>query len=228
VRKPALGTLAAVLSVSLLGAAPPAAEKKQPATAADRAVQTQLGRVLPEVSFDKVPLSDVVDFLRDVTGADVFLNWKALEDARIDRDTPVTIRLRDATFAKALDAILKAVGGRATKLGYAVQDGVISISTANDLAQDTVTRVYDVRDLLRGGADAKQEEAAVKLLTDSIDPASWREHGGQLGSVRFLSGQLIVTQPAENHKAIANLLRQTRTLIGLPQKEEREVQMERR
>lgn len=216
------------------GAGRPAAEERQ--SAENKAVQAQLGRVLPEVSLDKVPLGDVIDFLRDVTGANVFVNWKALEDARIDRNTPVTVRLRDVTFAKALDGVLKSVGGRATKLGYTIDDGVISISTADDLARNTFTRVYDVRDLMRaaGGGDTKQadaerEAAVVKLLTDTIDPASWREHGGELGSARYLNGQLIVTQSEDNHKAVVNLLRQTRTLLGLPAKEEgREYPIEKR
>ena len=62
----------------------------------DRAVQAQLDRPLPELQFDGVGFSDVIDFLRDVSGANIFVNWKSLEAAGVDRNAPVTARLRKA------------------------------------------------------------------------------------------------------------------------------------
>ena len=191
----------------------------------DQAVQAQLGRRLPEINFDRVGLTDVVDFLRDVTNANIFINWKALEAAGVERNAPVTVRLKDVAFGKALDTVLKSAGGDAVKLAYAVDDGVITVSTADDLAQDVITRVYDVRDLVRAKAGAAGEAAApadearfetvTRLVTGSVAPGSWRDRGGTTGSVRAMAGQLIVTQTAENHEAIANLLAQTRKLMGL-------------
>lgn len=114
----------------------------------DRATQAQLDRSLPELSFEGVGFGDVVDFLRDVSGANIFVNWKSLEAANIDRTAPVTLKLRNVKFAKALNLILANVSGGATKLGYTIDDGVITISTADDLANNKLTRVYDIRDLI--------------------------------------------------------------------------------
>ncbi|MDB5330413.1 MAG: hypothetical protein JWP03_1564 [Phycisphaerales bacterium] len=114
----------------------------------DRAVQAQLDRQLPELQFDGVGFSDVVDFLRDVSGANVFVNWKTLEGAGIDKNAPVTAKLRNVKFSKALAVILDSVGGGTTKLGYTIDDGVITISTSEDLSKNTITRVYDIRDLI--------------------------------------------------------------------------------
>jgi len=114
----------------------------------DRAVAAQLDRNLPEVAFDQVGFSDVIDFLRDVSGANLFVNWKSLEAAGIDRNTPVTARLHNVKVSKALNVILDSVGGGQTKLGYTVDDGVITISTQEDLSKNVVVRVYDIRDLI--------------------------------------------------------------------------------
>ena len=38
---------------------------------ADQATQAQLDKKLPELNFNAIPFSDVVDFLRDVTGANI-------------------------------------------------------------------------------------------------------------------------------------------------------------
>jgi type II secretory pathway component GspD/PulD (secretin) len=116
--------------------------------AEDRAVVAQLERSLPELAFDGVGFSDVVDFLRDVSSANIFVNWKALEAAGIDRNAAVTARLRNVKFSKALRIILDSVGSDTAKLGYTVDEGVITISTAEDLSGNTLTRVYDIRDLI--------------------------------------------------------------------------------
>ncbi|MGH7213518.1 MAG: hypothetical protein ACREIT_01960, partial [Tepidisphaeraceae bacterium] len=60
----------------------------------DQAVQAQLDRQLPEVRFDAVGFSDVIDFLRDVSGANIFVNWRALEQAGVDKNARVSARLR--------------------------------------------------------------------------------------------------------------------------------------
>ena len=114
----------------------------------DRAAQAQLERQLPEITFDGTGFGDVIDFLRDVSGANIFVNWKALETATIDRNAPVTLKLRNIKFSKALDLILANVGGGTTQLGYTIDEGVISISTLDELAKNTVNRVYDIRDLI--------------------------------------------------------------------------------
>jgi hypothetical protein len=48
------------------------------------------------------------------------------------------------------------------------------------------------------------------LIMETIDPDSWRDNGGSLGALRELNGQLIVSQAARNHEALAQLLKQLR------------------
>ena len=115
----------------------------------DRLVQTQLEKRLPELKFDGTPFEDVIDFLRDMTGANIFVNWKALETAGIDRKAPVTARLRDVKFSKVLTTVLGSVSADpANRLDYTVDEGVITISTATELSGAVLTRVYDITDLV--------------------------------------------------------------------------------
>jgi type II secretory pathway component GspD/PulD (secretin) len=116
----------------------------------DAALQAQLDRRLPELHFNANGFADVVDFLRDVTGANIYVDWPALERASISRDAPVTARLRDIKFSKALELIFKSVEGEDDdrKLGYTLDEGVITISTRKELNKNVVTRRYDINDLL--------------------------------------------------------------------------------
>jgi general secretion pathway protein D len=113
----------------------------------DQAVQAQLDRRLNSVQLPQVALTDAIDFLRDLTGANILVNWKALEADGIDKQTTqVSVTLHDVKFSKVLDIILQEAG--AGKLGYTIDEGVIEISTQDELNKAVVTRVYDITDLL--------------------------------------------------------------------------------
>lgn len=209
-----------------------------------QALLAQLGRKLPEVKFDGVPFTDVIDFFRDTTKTNIFVNWKAIDDAGIDRKAPVTARLYNARFAKALQIILDSVSTPKSNLKFVIDEGVITVSTAADFARNVLTRVYDVRDLVtvipdfgpplaqpnppvpstrpatsQPTAQGRSREQLVKelvlLITETVDPESWREAGGNVGNLRELSGQLVVTQTPENHRSIVMLLERMRELRGI-------------
>ena len=117
-----------------------------PAASAQSARRT-LGRVLPEVKFDGVALEECIDFLRDVSGANIHVNWRALEASGITQDTPVTLRLRSVSIAKVLSLLLNEAGGGDT-LAYDMDENVISITTKEQANQRLITRIYPVDDLL--------------------------------------------------------------------------------
>lgn len=215
---------------------------------ADRETHRRLQQSVPEIRFEAIGFEAVVDFLRDLQGLNIHVNWKALEAAGIDRDTEITTKLRDVRFEKALGLILDDVGGGDIPLGYVIDEGVIQISTRDDLNRKTVTRVFDIRDLIVripqfGGApslelastesggeggtgtdiwgddeDEDDEEDVpgrhelitqiMDLLRQTIDPDSWRENGGSVGSLRELNGQLIVTQTGSAQRQLLDLLRE--------------------
>jgi hypothetical protein len=106
-----------------------------------------LGRMLPEVKFQGSSLKDCVDFLRDVSGANIHVNWRALEAAGINGDTPVNLRLREVSLRKILTTLLNETGAGGT-LTYYVSEGVIEITTSEIADKEMITRVYPVDDLL--------------------------------------------------------------------------------
>jgi hypothetical protein len=94
----------------------------------------QLDRRLPLIKFAGNGLADVVDFLRDVTGTNLFVNWRALEAASIEKDAPVNATLDRLKLFDALESTLAGVDDGKIELGYVIDDcGVIVISTRNDL-----------------------------------------------------------------------------------------------
>ncbi|HTL30544.1 MAG TPA: M56 family metallopeptidase, partial [Tepidisphaeraceae bacterium] len=96
----------------------------------DADTKAALARTLPQVNFDKVALGDVIDFLRDITTTNIVVDWKALESVKITRDSPVTVRVREVSFQKALQLVLDSVGDDRKRLGFTVDDNVIQIGVA--------------------------------------------------------------------------------------------------
>ena len=110
-------------------------------------VSRQLSQRVPELKFQGVTLSDAIDFLRDISGANMTVNWKALEGAGVSRDTSVNLHLRGVSMRKALDLLLSEAGG-GDQLTYDIDQGVIEITTRELADRKMVTRVYPVDDLI--------------------------------------------------------------------------------
>ena len=100
-----------------------------------------------ELDVDNVALSKVINFLRDSSGTNIFVNWKALEAANVTRDTPVSLRVNNLSLSKLLRLVLDQSAGNAA-LVYTVDEGVIEITTQDDADKRLITRVYIVDDLV--------------------------------------------------------------------------------
>src|ERR1700712_4700759 len=130
-------SILAAITLSALAAAPSFAKTSK----------QQLSQSLPEVRFQSVTLGDAIDFLRDVTGANIAVNWKAIDALGVNRETQVNLHVSGITLRKALDMTLtEAAGGDALTL-Y-VDEGVISIIPRELADRSMVTRIYPVEDLL--------------------------------------------------------------------------------
>jgi general secretion pathway protein D len=164
----------------------------------DAALQAQLDHHLPEVRFNANGLSDVIDFLRDVTGTNIYVDWAALERASIAKDAPVTARLRDIKFSKALELIFKSVEGEDDdhKLGYTLDEGVITISTKKELNKNTVTRKYDINDLLFVAPDYTNAPDLSLQSASQGQSAGGGGGGGGASSQNLFSGN---TQSSNNN-----------------------------
>lgn len=97
-------------------------------------IAEQLRQPVPEVNFDGTPFDDVVDFLRDVTGANIFVDWNALDKAKVDRQTPVNLRLINLPLDQTLRLILDSAAGDKAVLDFKVEGNVITVSVVSGIA----------------------------------------------------------------------------------------------
>jgi type II secretory pathway component GspD/PulD (secretin) len=114
----------------------------------DRAVLATLRETSLPVDLNANAFEDVVSFISNTARVDIDVDWESLADIGIDPDTPITLRLRNATLETVLDRVVARVSDRALPAGWAVQDGIITIASDEVLRRNTVLEIYDIRDLL--------------------------------------------------------------------------------
>lgn len=102
---------------------------------------------LPDLKFDNISLGDALEFVRDVSGANIHVNWRAIEELGIGRDTMINVRLRSVSLRKVLQLVLSEAG-RGNLLTYYIDDNVLEITTREIADRQMLTRVYPVDDLL--------------------------------------------------------------------------------
>src|SRR5689334_16479502 len=65
---------------------PPKMEAGKNAKAAEADVTRALGAKLPETKWSNVRLEDAIEFLQEASGANIHVNWRALETVNITRE----------------------------------------------------------------------------------------------------------------------------------------------
>lgn len=126
----------------------------EPAAYADspenRRVLAQLETTRIPATFANNPLENVVTFLEGVTQIDMDADWDALETIGVERGDPVSLSLSSAPVSTVLDRVLAKVSGGdfGDAASWAIQDGVVIISSDEALRRQTELVIYDIRDLL--------------------------------------------------------------------------------
>jgi beta-lactamase regulating signal transducer with metallopeptidase domain len=168
-------------------------------TANAKALDT-LHKKLPEVKLENVNLSDAVDYFRDVTGANIAVNWRALEAAGVDRNAPVSIRMKDADFETILDNTLRQVSDNQAAL--VIDRGIITITTEADVSNYMLTKTYDVTEVVNDAVSQANPMQSLVGVVQSLSP------NGMI--VQSFGTKLIVTAEPNAHEQVEKLLAELR------------------
>ncbi len=150
------------------------------------------------VEFVETPLADVILYLKDYHKAEITFDQRALDDAGVGADTPITMNLRGVTMRSALEMIL-----RKHRLSPIVQNEVILITTEKEAERKRDTCIYDVAELLR---ESSAHELA-EVVRQTLVPASQRDESSDVSVVPFRH-LLIVRHNQAGQRQVAQFLQQ--------------------
>lgn len=201
-------------------------------TDADRKTISAVETLKISLNFTDTPLSEVIDFFREVTQVNILLSKGVKEGGE---DHQVTLKVDELKAVDALSLIVQMVD-----LSYKLEDGVLMIVTKDETKQDTYLELIDVRDLLFHLRDFKAPEISLKegsgdsggglgvattegedtgsslddptVLVDLIKNhtcgTSWNDN--PKCSCEIQNGILIVVQTKEGHEQISQLVEKLR------------------
>ena len=164
----------------------------------------ELSKRLPHAQFPGIGIGDAIQFFRDVMNVNIHAKWEALRAAQIDEKTPVNIRLQNVTLREAIDKTIQDVGGP-NPWRWTISDGVITISTEDDIVRRTVYRVYDVSDLMAtGGKQGRRPRDLVEAVAAGVGPPCNRFRS--LCRVFVIGGRLVAALPVTRHRDVDAIL----------------------
>ncbi len=152
-----------------------------------------------EMDFVETPLKDVATFLAQLHNIPVQLDTRALEDAAIPSDLPITFKVSGVKLRSALKLMLAK-----HDLGFHYRHEALVITTADVSENDVITRVYPIHDLLGEDPDG-DSETWVRIIQSMIKPDSWGNNGGP-GGIAAFRGRLVVVHTEEMQRSVQMLL----------------------
>ncbi|MFO0876597.1 MAG: hypothetical protein U0840_04420 [Gemmataceae bacterium] len=175
-------------------------------TALEKSIMKALASPIA-AEFDKNTLEEVVAYLRKVTGVEIILDKRALEEVSVTYESPVTLKLRASTRT-VLKRILSDLN-----LTYVIKDEAIQITSRERANQMTTTRTYYIGDLatvvditlppeLTQLIMVENVNRIIANITQNVDSQSWKVNNPDAaGAIVFdpVTMTLVVKQTAEIH-----------------------------
>jgi hypothetical protein len=166
-----------------------------------------------QLEFVDTPLSDVIEYLKDIYHIEIQIDKKALEDVGIAADSPITKNLNGISLRSALRLLL-----RDLDLTYMIDNEVLLITTQCVADARLVTTVYDVADLVAfhdKDGDWDDYDSLIELVKTAIRPTTWDTTGGPGSISGCPTGQarlLVISTTYEIQRDVKTLLENIRTV----------------
>lgn len=125
-----------------------------------------------EGDFPDIPLGKVINSFQTQHGINIFLDARALEQEGLTADEPINVSLSGISLKSALNIILKPIG-----LNYVVNNEVLMITTADDVARTLNVRIYPVADLCDKPDDYQALENVIRNTCLDLRKRNWTAAG---------------------------------------------------
>jgi hypothetical protein len=191
-------------------------------TAEELKIERSLSRDV-SLHLDNAALSEVIRHLAKLGEVNIVLDTSGLEDEGVTSNTHVSINVDGIRLKSALNLLLEPL-----RLGYAIKDDVLKITSRMKQQGELLTVTYSVADLVVSFPGASPTGTAAKsvltadytslmnLISTTIQPDSWEELSGPGSMTPYhTTFSLVIRQTQPVHDEIADLLGQLRRLADL-------------
>ncbi len=179
--------------------------------------ESKLNNIKVTLDFTNAPIDQVVDYLREISGLNIFVDTKVR-----DKQLTINMKVQELTLKSIFSLMLKPHG-----CGVLFKDGVLQLMLDSDIADKTMKmEIYDCRDILYPiqsfpGVDLDLSTISGIVATPADDVAggempieemvrahtggrSWDEN--PKASIKMQNGLLVIKNTPEVHKQVRRLL----------------------
>ncbi len=142
-------TLIVILIALLLAGQVAGAEKGLLRTSDEYALSPQqaMWAKISAVKFEGTTLRECFDWLGEVLGTNLFVDWGALKEAGVEPDQPINLKLRWVRVPRLLQLIFQETG-HGEALAHHISGNILVITSRAKADAEIFTRVYPVQDLV--------------------------------------------------------------------------------
>jgi hypothetical protein len=159
----------------------------------EQRIRKKLEEPAEKMEFFDTPLRDVVARIQDLHDIPVQIDAKALEDAGLDLDAPITRDIADVSLRSALHLLLGDLN-----LAYIVTNEVLMITTEDKAAENLQVVLYPA-------TEDYDTASLIDVVQNIASPQTWNTVGGP-GSIQPAGRFLCVSQTEEVHDEIRQFL----------------------
>ncbi len=179
--------------------------------------ESKLNNIKVTLDFQNTPIDQVVDYLREISGLNIFVDSKVR-----DKNIVVSLKVTEISLKSIFSLMLAPQG-----CGVLYKDGVLQLMLKEDIADKTMKmEIYDCRDILYPiqqfpGIDLDLSTISGVVMTPADDTAgsempieelvrahtggrSWEEN--PKASIKMQNGLLVIKNTPEVHKQVRRLL----------------------
>lgn len=131
---------------------------------ANTQTQAKLEKLI-DAEFVEQPLSQVLDYISDdkITGVQFHIDIRSITEAGITTDTPITFHMKNMSAEMILRLMFRDFS---SPLGYWLEDGVVIVTTQDEVESHLETRFYRINDLV----DIANENISIEWSTTRTSP----------------------------------------------------------
>lgn len=130
--------------------------QEDPASAVTRAA---LARPIDPIEIRQMPLGRLLDHLARLAETSLSIRWPELNRIGVFSDSLITITVGKTTIDAAMTQALAQADRDQRGATFVIREGIVVVSSNDDLARDMEVRVYDISPLLnRNLSDREQRE----------------------------------------------------------------------
>lgn len=161
----------------------------------ERRGEDLLSRRIPDIEEKDAPVKEVLEFLCEQAQ----VNLVMATDASIYGN--MSLKMKNVELHTALEAVTETRG-----MGFELQgNNLVVFSLTSPPPSMILLEIYGVSDLVDYTAEHEMS-SLIETIKATVAPDSWRDTGGNAGTIRDVNGSLVIKQLARNHREISLLL----------------------